>query len=63
MNDDSLLPILGKAAPAVGGSIWTMIDPNTLVAVLTAIYVLAQIGLLVPRYVAMFRRAFSRGDQ
>jgi hypothetical protein len=45
-----------KAAPAIGGGILTALTLNEWVALATLIYVVLQIGLLIPRYVEIYRR-------
>ncbi|MBC7907042.1 MAG: hypothetical protein H7Y60_09895 [Rhodospirillaceae bacterium] len=47
---------VAKIAPALTGAAWAGMTLNEWVAVVTIIYVLAQTGLLVPRWIAMLRR-------
>lgn len=45
-----------KITPALGGAAMSSVTLNEWVALATLIYVLAQIGLLAPKYMAMWRR-------
>ncbi len=60
-----------KASPAIGGAAYVAAAPdpaiyagltlNEWVAAVTIVYVLAQTGLLVPKWAAMLRDAVRRG--
>lgn len=39
-----------KITPAIGGTLWAGFTLNEWVAIITIIYVLLQIGLLLPKY-------------
>lgn len=39
-----------RVAPAIGGTVYTALTLNDIVAIATIIYVLLQIGLLLPKY-------------
>lgn len=45
-----------KIAPALGGAAWAGLSLNEWVAIATLVYILAQTGLLVPKWIAMLRR-------
>lgn len=47
---------LAKVTPAIGGATFAGITLNEWVMIATLIYVVAQVGLLLPKYWAMFRR-------
>ncbi|SBV94238.1 hypothetical protein KL86APRO_10487 [uncultured Alphaproteobacteria bacterium] len=49
-----------KMAPAGIGAIWAGLTLNEWVAVVTILYVLAQTGLLIPRWCAMLAAFFAR---
>lgn len=63
MNEE--MAAAAKITPAAAGTAWAMSGPaptviatltlNEWVAVLTGIYIIAQAGLLVPRWAAMLR--------
>ncbi len=48
--------VAAKIAPAIGGAAWAGLTLNEWVAIATLVYVVAQIGLLVPKYWAILRR-------
>lgn len=52
---------LAKVTPAIGGAGLAGITLNEWVMLATLVYVLAQLGLLIPKYWAMFRP--KTGDQ
>ncbi|HVI51498.1 MAG TPA: hypothetical protein VM661_09835 [Candidatus Sulfotelmatobacter sp.] len=47
-----------RVSPAIGGAAFSL---NEWVAIITIIYVLLQVGLLVPKYVRLFRQWMARG--
>jgi len=48
-----------KAAPAVGGAFLSGLTLNDWVALVTLIYVVLQIGLLMPKYWAVIKRRLA----
>lgn len=54
MHDE--ISAAAKIAPAGVGSVWAAMTLNEWVAFATLIYVVAQIGLLIPKYWALLRR-------
>ncbi len=50
-----------KITPAIGGAALSGMTLNEWVAAATLLYVLAQIGLLVPKYLAIWRRRWGKG--
>ena len=48
-----------RIGPAIGGAAISGLTLNEWVAVLTILYVLLQVGLLVPKYISLFRRRGS----
>lgn len=58
MNKEELAPIAAKIAPAVGGTAYgfSNFTLNEMVALATLIYVILQIGLLLPKYWSVFFR-------
>lgn len=66
MNDDHISTgtALAKMAPALGGAAYAGLTLNEWAALATLIYVLLQIGLLLPKYWAWARRRFwPSGEQ
>lgn len=59
LNEDTGLAA-AKIAPAAVGTAWGALTLNEWVLVATLVYVLAQLGLLVPKYWDLFRRRFSK---
>lgn len=49
-----------KIAPAAAGAVWTGLTLNEWVAVVTIVYIVAQAGLLLPKYWALFKRRVGR---
>lgn len=49
-----------KMTPAGIGAVWAGLTLNEWVAVVTILYVLAQTGLLIPRWCAMLGAFFAR---
>jgi len=45
-----------KIAPAIAGATWTAITLNQLVAAATLIYIVLQIGLLIPKYIKIYKK-------
>ena len=45
-----------KIAPAIGGAHWYSMTLNEWVALATLIYIALQIGLLVPKYIRLYRK-------
>lgn len=58
MSDEKIA--LLKASPAIGGTLLSSLTLNDWVMIATLVYVVAQIGLLVPRYWAAWRRWRAR---
>lgn len=69
MRDE--ITVAAKTAPAIGGASFAAASPvaeaaaagltlNEWVALATLIYVLAQLGLLLPKYRAAFRKGRAR---
>lgn len=56
MNKEELTPAAAKIAPAVSGAAYSFsnLTLNELAALATLIYVILQIGLLLPKYWAIF---------
>lgn len=52
--------VAAKIAPAAVGTAWGALTLNEWVLVATLIYVLAQLGLLVPKYWALMKRRTGR---
>lgn len=63
MRDDSSTVALVKMAPALGGATVAGLTMNEWAAVATIIYVLAQTGLLLPKYWTWLRRRFSKASR
>lgn len=53
-----------KASPALAGAGYSMsgMPWSEIAAILTAVYVLLQIGLLVPKYIEVFKKWRSKPD-
>lgn len=58
MQDEAIAA--AKITPAGLGALWAGFTLNEWVAIATLIYVLAQTGLLVPKWCAMLRTLFAR---
>lgn len=44
-----------KVTPAIGGGAWYAITLNQTVAIVTIIYVILQVGLLIPSYIKIYK--------
>ena len=49
-----------RAAPAIGGAWYSAMTLNEWVALATLIYVVLQIGLLIPKYIDMARKRWFK---
>lgn len=45
-----------KTAPAIGGAVATGLTLNEWVALATLLYVILQVGLLIPKYVDLYKK-------
>ena len=45
-----------KATPAVAGTLYSALTLNEWVALATLVYVILQAGLLIPKYIDMFKK-------
>ena len=51
-----------KLTPAIGGGTWYALTLNQWVAIVTIIYIVLQVGLLIPSYINIYKTWKSKKD-